>query len=214
MRQVLKEENLNDENLKNKDVTFMSGARINDTRSWKNTGFAFELQCKDGKALEIIKEYNPDVIVVAAYGKILPSYVLDYPKHGCINVHGSILPKYRGAAPIQRAIIDGEKVQIRLVWFNKVRYADESLPIITLDLSMLGLSGIYQQFAIAQAPNLDSVLPLSIANNGIITLTDTIYKGSAPTALNSQCSVTFDLQFAPSSMLDSACDEFVWKRTA
>jgi hypothetical protein len=123
--------------------------------------------------------------------------------------------KYLDGSPrFADAIIDGEKVQIRLVWFNKVRYADESLPIITLDLSMLGLSGIYQQFAIAQAPNLDSVLPLSIANNGIITLTDTIYKGSAPTALNSQCSVTFDLQFAPSSMLDSACDEFVWKRTA
>lgn len=123
--------------------------------------------------------------------------------------------KYLDGSPrFADAIIDGEKIQIRLVWFNKVRYADESLPIITLDLSMLGLSGIYQQFAIAQAPNLDSVLPLSIANNGIITLTDTIYKGSAPTALNSQCSVTFDLQFAPSSMLDSACDEFVWKRTA
>ena len=123
--------------------------------------------------------------------------------------------KYLDGSPrFADATIDGEKVQIRLVWFNKVRYADESLPIITLDLSMLGLSGIYQQFAIAQAPNLDSVLPLSIANNGIITLTDTIYKGSAPTALNSQCSVTFDMQFAPSSMLDSACDEFVWKRTA
>jgi methionyl-tRNA formyltransferase len=45
-----------------------------------------------------------------AYGKILPKNVLDYPKHGCINVHGSLLPKYRGAAPMQRAIIEGEKV--------------------------------------------------------------------------------------------------------
>lgn len=52
---------------------------------------------------------NPDIIVVAAYGKILPPYILDYPKYGCINVHGSLLPKYRGAAPIQRAVIDGEK---------------------------------------------------------------------------------------------------------
>lgn len=123
--------------------------------------------------------------------------------------------KYLDGSPrFADATIDGERVQIRLVWFNKVKYADASLPIITLDLSMLGLSGIYQQFAIAQAPNLDSVLPLSIANNGIITLTDTIYKDSTPTALNSQCSVTFDLQFEPASMLDSACDEFIWKRTA
>ncbi|MBE7011655.1 MAG: methionyl-tRNA formyltransferase [Ruminococcaceae bacterium] len=57
---------------------------------------------------EELKTLNPDIIVVAAYGKILPSYILDYPKYGCINIHGSILPKYRGAAPIQRAIIDGE----------------------------------------------------------------------------------------------------------
>ncbi len=56
----------------------------------------------------ILNELQPDIIVVAAYGKILPRYVLDYPKYGCINIHGSILPKYRGAAPIQRAILAGE----------------------------------------------------------------------------------------------------------
>lgn len=64
---------------------------------------------KDGKALEIIKGYEPDVIVVAAYGKILPKSIIDYPKYGCINVHGSILPKYRGAAPIQWSVINGDK---------------------------------------------------------------------------------------------------------
>lgn len=56
----------------------------------------------------ILETENPDLIVVAAYGKILPRYVLEYPKYGCINVHASLLPKYRGAAPIQRSIIDGE----------------------------------------------------------------------------------------------------------
>ncbi len=64
---------------------------------------------KDGEALEIIKSYNPDVIIVAAYGKILPKEILDYPKYGCINIHGSLLPKYRGAAPIQRAVLNGEQ---------------------------------------------------------------------------------------------------------
>ncbi|MDO4747915.1 MAG: methionyl-tRNA formyltransferase [Eubacteriales bacterium] len=64
---------------------------------------------KDGKAFEIIKEYAPDVIVVAAYGKILPKEIIEYPKYGCINVHGSILPKYRGAAPIQWSVINGDK---------------------------------------------------------------------------------------------------------
>ena len=63
---------------------------------------------KDGKALEIIKSFEPDVIVVAAYGKILPKEIIDYPKYGCINIHGSILPKYRGAAPIQWSVINGD----------------------------------------------------------------------------------------------------------
>lgn len=52
----------------------------------------------------------PEMIVVVAFGKILPRNVLDYPKYGCVNVHGSLLPRYRGAAPMQRAIIDGNKV--------------------------------------------------------------------------------------------------------
>ncbi len=64
---------------------------------------------KDEAFLPTLRELDPDIIIVAAYGKILPKYVLDYPKYGCINAHGSILPKYRGAAPIQRAIMDGEK---------------------------------------------------------------------------------------------------------
>ncbi len=63
---------------------------------------------KDGTALEIIKELQPDVIVVAAYGKILPKEIIDFPKYGCINVHASILPKYRGASPIQHAVLNGE----------------------------------------------------------------------------------------------------------
>lgn len=65
---------------------------------------------KNGAILPLLEEYRPDVIIVVAYGKILPEYILNFPKYGCINIHGSLLPKYRGAAPIQRAVIDGEKV--------------------------------------------------------------------------------------------------------
>lgn len=65
---------------------------------------------KDGAIKGILEELNPDIIVVVAYGKILPEYVLKFPKYGCINVHGSLLPEYRGASPIQRAVIDGKKV--------------------------------------------------------------------------------------------------------
>ena len=64
---------------------------------------------KDGTALEIIRSLAPELIVVAAYGRILPQDILDAPKYGCINVHSSLLPKYRGAAPIHWAILNGEK---------------------------------------------------------------------------------------------------------
>ncbi len=65
---------------------------------------------KNGKAAQVIRELDPDLIAVVAYGRILPQEVLDIPRLGCINLHGSLLPKYRGAAPIQRAIMAGETV--------------------------------------------------------------------------------------------------------
>ena len=60
------------------------------------------------EALEILKRINPDVIVVVAYGKILPKEILGLPKYGCVNGHASLLPKYRGASPIQWCIVCGE----------------------------------------------------------------------------------------------------------
>ena len=63
---------------------------------------------KNESQLALLQELNPEVIVVVAYGKLLPGYVLDLPKYGCINVHGSLLPKYRGAAPVQWMVLNGE----------------------------------------------------------------------------------------------------------
>ena len=63
---------------------------------------------KDPKFMEVLRTWEPDVIVVAAFGRILPKSILDLPRKGCLNVHGSLLPKYRGAAPIQWAVIQGE----------------------------------------------------------------------------------------------------------
>ena len=65
---------------------------------------------RDGQALEIIKQLLPDIIVVVAYVKILPKEILELPRYGCVNVHGSLLPKYRGAAPIQWSVINGDKL--------------------------------------------------------------------------------------------------------
>ena len=64
---------------------------------------------KNGEFDEALAKIDPDLIVVTAYGKILPKSVLDYPKFGCVNVHGSLLPEYRGAAPMQRAILEGKR---------------------------------------------------------------------------------------------------------
>ena len=64
---------------------------------------------KDGTALEEIRQLSPELIVVAAYGRLLPRKILELPAKGCINVHSSLLPKYRGAAPINWAVLNGEE---------------------------------------------------------------------------------------------------------
>lgn len=68
------------------------------------------LKMKDGEAISILENLKPELIIVVAYGKILPKEILDYPKYGCINMHASILPRYRGAAPIQWCVLNGEKI--------------------------------------------------------------------------------------------------------
>ncbi len=81
-----------------KIVALENGIPVYQPETFKEFAFADQLNALD-----------PDVIAVVAYGKLLPEYVLNYPKFGCVNVHGSLLPQYRGAAPMQRAIIDGCK---------------------------------------------------------------------------------------------------------
>ena len=68
------------------------------------------VKLREQENVDIIREYAPDVIVVAAYGQILPESILNIPKYGCVNIHASLLPKYRGAAPIQWAVINGDAV--------------------------------------------------------------------------------------------------------
>lgn len=65
---------------------------------------------REPECIAYLKKYNPDIIIVVAFGQILTKEILEMPKYGCINVHASLLPKYRGAAPIQWAVINGEKV--------------------------------------------------------------------------------------------------------
>ena len=64
---------------------------------------------RNSESIDLVRKFEPDLIIVVAYGKILPHEILEIPRFGCINVHGSILPKYRGAAPMQWALINGER---------------------------------------------------------------------------------------------------------
>lgn len=78
------------------------------------------LKIKDSEWTTVLKEINPDLIVVVAYGQILPKSIIDIPKFSCINVHGSLLPKYRGASPIQTARINGDKkTGISIMYINE-----------------------------------------------------------------------------------------------
>ena len=77
-------------------------------------------KARDEEFIQELETIAPDVIVVVAYGQILPERILNLPKYGCINVHGSLLPKYRGAAPIQWAVLNGEeKTGITTMYMEK-----------------------------------------------------------------------------------------------
>ena len=124
---------------------------------------------KSPEVLSELEKLNADLIVVVAYGKILPQNILDLPKFGCINVHGSILPKYRGAAPIEWAMINGEKFTgITTMKMNtgldtgdmlltsKVEIGDEMiLPELKEILSVEGA-----KLLIETIDNLDKIIPI------------------------------------------------------
>lgn len=90
---------------------------------------------RDGEAFKILEEINPDIIVVVAYGKILPEEILNLPKYGCVNGHASLLPKYRGASPIQWCIVCGEKqTGVTTMLMDKGMDTGDILEQITVDI--------------------------------------------------------------------------------
>ena len=86
----------------------MSFSPVKELAMAKGTPVFQPEKMRDGNALHIVQDLNPDIIVVVAFGRILPEDILDVPKFGTINVHGSLLPKYRGAAPIQWSVLNGD----------------------------------------------------------------------------------------------------------
>ncbi len=114
---------------------------------------------------EYIIEKNPDIIITCAYGQILPSSLLDYPKYGCINVHGSLLPRLRGGAPIHHAIINGDKeTGITIMYMDKKMDAGDIISQRSLEIKNTdNLDSIYLSLSILGSELLIETLP-SIIN--------------------------------------------------
>ncbi|MBC2850558.1 methionyl-tRNA formyltransferase [Cetobacterium sp. 8H] len=135
---------------------------------------------KTDETFEIVKELNPDLIVVVAYGKIIPNNIIDFPKYGIINVHSSLLPKFRGAAPINAAIIAGEKE-------TGVTIMDIAEELDAGDIILKGVTPIYEE---------DTFLTLhdrlkEIGAQKLIEAVDQIEKGTAKRETQNSAEVTF-----------------------
>ncbi|TCP29129.1 methionyl-tRNA formyltransferase [Scopulibacillus darangshiensis] len=113
------------------------------------------------EVVEDILSYHPDLIVTAAYGQILPESLLKVPKLGCINVHASLLPKYRGGAPIHQAIIDGEDVSgITIMYMVKALDAGDMLTQVKVPISEDDTVGsLHDKLSLAGAELLSETLP-------------------------------------------------------
>lgn len=119
---------------------------------------------RSAEAISQIQELQPDLIVTAAYGQILPKEVLDVPKLGCLNVHGSLLPKYRGGAPIQRSIINGEKeTGVTLMYMAEGLDTGDMIAKVVVPIEDEDTSGtMFEKLSIAGAKLLIEQLPLII----------------------------------------------------
>ena len=120
------------------------------------------LKLRDEEFISILRKINPEAIIVAAYGKILPKEILDLPPLGCINVHGSLLPKYRGAAPIQRAIMNGDELTgVTIMRMNEGMDTGEMLTKVEVKIESDDNSGsLFAKMAKAGANLLLQTLPL------------------------------------------------------
>lgn len=152
---------------------------------------------KDGSALETIQSLAPELIVVAAYGRILPQEILDYPRLGCINVHSSLLPKYRGAAPINWAILNGD--------------AETGVTIMHMALAMDAGDIISQQTTPIDPDETVETLHDRLAQMGAALLTETVAAMEAGTA---QRQTQEESQVTLAPMLSRALSPMDWTRPA
>lgn len=116
---------------------------------------------RDPEFMKTLEELKPDIIVVAAFGQIIPKAILDLPKFGCINIHASLLPKYRGAAPIQQAVIDGEKESgVTIMRMGTGLDTGDMISKVTVPLEKEETGGsLFDKLALAGAELLIETLP-------------------------------------------------------
>ena len=116
---------------------------------------------RDGEAEAILRKLAPEVIVVVAYGKLLPESILDIPTKGCINVHGSILPRYRGAAPIQWAVLNGDReTGISVMYMAKEMDAGDVIAVRRTPIGSEETSGeLFERMMVLGAELLRDTLP-------------------------------------------------------
>lgn len=115
-----------------------------------------------------LKELNPNLIIVVAYGRILPKEILDYPKYGCINVHGSILPKYRGAAPIQWSVINGDnETGVTTMYMDEGMDTGDMITISRVPIDKKDTyETVHDKLAVVGVETLINDLNTLVANNG------------------------------------------------
>ena len=112
------------------------------------------------ETVDVIREYAPDLIVVVSFGQILKEDVLSIPKYGCINVHASLLPKYRGASPMQRAILDGEKeTGITIMKMEKGLDTGDMIAKATVEIGNKNFTEIHDELAKVGAELLLETIP-------------------------------------------------------
>jgi len=120
---------------------------------------------RSAEAVTAVAEFAPDLIVTAAYGQILPKALLDIPRLGCINVHGSLLPRYRGGAPIQRSIINGESsTGVTIMYMAEGLDTGDMISVVELPITDEDTSGtMFEKLSIAGADLLGKTLPAIVA---------------------------------------------------
>lgn len=142
----------------------------------------------------LLDKLAPDMIIVVAYGKILPSNVIDYPRLGCINVHGSLLPKYRGAAPIQRAIIDGEReTGVTIMYMDDGIDTGDMLAKVTVPIELFDdFESVHDKLAEAGAKLLISTIEDIEAGRAVREKQDDLKSNYAAKIENADCELSFD----------------------